>query len=192
MRSRLMKILDAGLDRDMTLICAPAGFGKSVLLAQWQAELLRRNIITAWLNLDRRDEDSKRCLAHIAAAFKAAGDVKDTGGTNKSIAHHKELHDTCLGELYDYINHLCGHCVLILDAYDQAASPELNQALRRFLELMPDNLHLVIGTRIPPVELTARLWEENRITVLTAPDMRFTREEIIMRISIVNTWIDVR
>lgn len=178
-RPHLIKMLDAGLDRNMTLICAPAGFGKSILLAQWYEDLLRRNIMTAWLNLDSRDGDSKRCLAHIAAAFKSAGNVEDIGKAGKSITYHNEPHEACLHGLYDCINHFSSHCVLILDAYDQAASPELNQALRRFLDLMPDNLRLVVATRVAPVELTARLWGEGQVNELAAPDLCFTEDEII-------------
>ena len=181
-RPHLVKMLDADLGGEMTLVCAPAGFGKSILLAQWYEDLLRRNIMAAWLNLDSRDGDSKRCLAHIAAAFKSTGNVEGIGKAGKSITHHNEPHEACLHGLYDYVNDLGSQCVLILDAYDQAASPELNQALRRFLDLMPDNLHLVVATRVTPVELTARLWGEGRLTDLTAPDMCFTEDEITRHI----------
>ena len=178
-RPRLLKMLDAGLGRDLTLLCAPAGFGKSILLAQWCEDLRRRNVMAVWLNLDSRDEDAKRCLAHIDSAFKSAGNVEDIGKADKAGSHYKESHETCLRALYKHIYHIDGHCVLILDAYDQASSPELNQAIRQFLDLMPDNLRLVVSTRVAPVELTAQLWGEGRVAELTAPDMCFTEGEII-------------
>ena len=178
-RPRLLKLLDAGLNRDLTLLRAPAGFGKSILLAQWCEVLRRRNVMAVWLNLDSRDEDAKRCLVHIDSAFKSTGNVEDISKADKAGSHCKESHETCLRALYEHIYHIDGHCVLIMDAYDKAASPELNQAMRQFLDLMPDNLHLVVGTRVAPVELTAQLWGEGRIAEVTAPDMCFTEDEII-------------
>ena len=177
-RRRLLKMLDAGLDRDLTLLCAPAGFGKSILLAQWYQELRRREIKAAWLKLDSHDEDAIRCLAHIDAAVKSAVNLAGTVKVPKAGYCHHESLEALLHALFNDICHLDSRCVLFLDAYDKAASPGLNQAIYQFLELMPNNFHLVTGSRVVPVELTAPLWGEGRVAQLTAGELCFTETEI--------------
>ena len=174
-----MKKLDAGLDKDLTVLCAPAGFGKSILLAQWYQQLRQRNINVVWLNLDSQDMDTIRCLSHIKSAFKSAKATSDNSSEYNAGYHWQESQETLLHSLYSDISILDGRCVLILDAYDQAAEPALNQAIYQLLDLMPEDFHLVISSRVPLVELTARLWAEGRVIQLTAHDLCFTEAETI-------------
>ena len=177
-RSRLLTKLHACLDKDLTLLCAPIGFGKSVLLAQWYRELRRQNTRVVWLKLDDGDQEPMRCLIHIDSAFMLDDEVMDVSKGSKAGRGNHESRETILRRLYNTINDVKRSCVLILDAYEQAASVEFNQAVYQLLELMPENFHVAVASRVAPVQLTARLWSENRINHIPASEMCFTKEEI--------------
>jgi len=199
MRPRLVERLNAGLfARKLTLISAPAGFGKTTLLSEWVADLgltsaggkpekvqgQKSKIRMAWLSLDAGDNDPVRFLAYLIAAFQtidesvgrgALGALQSPGFAKASTPSPME---ELLTVLINQINAIPGGCVLVLDDYHLVTAQTIHDALAFLLDHMPANLHLVIATRADPPLPVARLRGRGELTELRQPDLRFTPEEV--------------
>ena len=178
-RNRLLTKLNSFSTKDLTLVCACAGFGKSILLRQWYAELKRAGVKTIWIKLDSTDKESTRFLTHFVSALTSDYEATQEAKTGPAKYSEAQSPDALLQRLYNAINTEHEPCVLILDAYEQASSTELNRTIELLVELMPKNFHLAISSRITPEELTGKLWGQDRINRITANDLCFTEDEVI-------------
>jgi LuxR family transcriptional regulator, maltose regulon positive regulatory protein len=174
LRSRLIARLSAGLHRKLTLICAPAGFGKTTLLSAWLADCGRPS---AWLSLDEADSDPSRFLAYLVAALRTI--VPTIGETALAVLQSPQPPiDAFLSILLNEIATLPQPAILVLDDYHLLDARPIDQALAFLVERLPPQLHLVIATRVDPPLPLARLRTRGQLTEVRAADLRFTSVEV--------------
>jgi LuxR family maltose regulon positive regulatory protein len=174
LRPRLVERLNEGPQRKLTLICAPAGFGKTTLISEWVAGCGRP---AAWLSLDEGDNDLSRFLAYLVVALQTIS--KDVGQGVLAVLQSPQLPPTesILTTLLNEITTVPDNFVLVLDDYHLLDSKPVDEALTFLLEHRPPQMHLVIATREDPPFPLARLRARGQLTELRAADLRFTPSE---------------
>ncbi len=173
-RSHLVERVNAGLFRKLTLICAPAGFGKSTLLGEWAAGYGRP---IAWLSLDAGDNDPTRFLSYLVAALQR---IEETVGHNLLSALQSTQPpsiEELLTALVNQIGAISGSVVLVLDDYHLITIPPIHQAIAFLLDHLPANMHLVIATRSDPPLPIARLRGRAQLAELRQADLGFSAAE---------------
>jgi len=174
-RPRLHERLDEGARRDLTLVSAPAGFGKTTLLADWSRH---SELPVAWVSLDERDDDPVRFLLYVVAAIGTIH--QDFGETTRaflsSLQSREEL-EPVLTALSNEILELPRDFVLVLDDYHAIRSETIHDALAFLLDYSPPPLHLIVAGRASPPLRLPKLRARGSLTELGAPDLRFTHEE---------------
>ena len=184
-RPRLIEQLNKGLHRKLTLISAPAGFGKTTLVTEW-LEGLQENTkeknkkrIT-WLSLDENDNNYARFLTYFATALNQIEGTKNAIG-DKALSLLQSPQpppaETILISLINEIAAIPDKIVLILDDYHLIESQTVHDALGFLLDNLPPQFHLVIATREDPLLPLSRLRVRDQITELRAADLRFTTSE---------------
>ena len=187
-RSRLVERLNAGLaaGRKLTLISAPAGFGKTSLISEWVASSGRP---VAWLSLDEGDSDPVRFISYLVAALQTIRAGIGQGLLAALQSPQPPSTETILTALLNEISVSRAadatpvNFVLVLDDYhvidSQAvdASKSVDGALTFLVEHMPPQMHLLIASREDPHLPLARLRARGQLTELRAADLRFTSAE---------------
>lgn len=173
-RPRLLDKLNEGLHGKLTLISAPAGFGKTTLVSEWLASTPRP---TAWLSLDEADSDPARFLAYLVAALQSVVANLGEGVLGALQSSQPPPIASLLTDLLNEIATLAGNFILVLDDYHLIDSTAVDQALTFLLEHMPPQMHLVITTREDPQLPLARLRVRGQMTEVRAADLRFTASE---------------
>jgi LuxR family maltose regulon positive regulatory protein len=176
-RSHLNHKLDTGLSRKMTLISAPAGFGKTTLVAAWLDELDGKRIGIGWLSLDDNDNDLVRFLSYLVAALQTA--VPAIGETAVHLLQSPQPPppETTLTLLINDISQHDQPLILVLDDYHAITTPAIHQALVFLLDHLPPHLHLLITTRSDPPLPLSRLRARGQVVEIRANDLRFTFNE---------------
>ena len=176
-RPRLVEWLNAGLDRKLTLISAPAGFGKTSLLSEWVArcELRKR---AAWVSLDEGDNDPTRFWSYSVAALQTI--VADIGEAALAMLRSPQppALEPVLTTLINEITAIPEHFVLVLDDYHVIQAQAIHDALAFLLDHLPPHMHLVIAARADPPLPVARLRGRGQVTELREADLRFTAGEV--------------
>jgi LuxR family maltose regulon positive regulatory protein len=179
-RPRLIERLNAGLHRRLTLVSAPAGFGKTTLLSEWAAGCGRP---VAWLSLDEGDNDPTRFWSYLSAALqKAQSGIGETALTMLRSTPPPAI-EAILTTLINEIvavsqgDHEGRPYVLVLDDYQMIKAKPIHDALTFLLDHLPSQMHLVITTRIDPPLNIARLRVRGQVTEIRADDLRFTPDE---------------
>ncbi len=159
----------------LTLVSAPAGFGKTTLLADWVARSEGSNRSTAWLSLDRGDDDLPLFWAYIVAAVRgAAPGVGDEAASQQAASQPlASVASTLLNEL------AASSCevLLVLDDYHVIEAPEVHEAVEFLVEHAPPQLHVVLAGRADPPLPLARLRARGDLLEIRAADLRFTTAE---------------
>jgi LuxR family maltose regulon positive regulatory protein len=174
LRPRLIEWLNEGLNRRLTLVCAPAGFGKSTLISEWVAAGPRP---VAWLSLDEGDNDSTRFLSDLVAALQTIAPNIGEGVFGALGSPQPPPTESILTVLLNEVATVPEDLVLILDDYHVIDAEPIDYALSFLLEHLPPRMHLVIATREDPRLPLARLRARNQLTELRAADLRFTPSE---------------
>jgi LuxR family transcriptional regulator, maltose regulon positive regulatory protein len=174
LRPRLIERLNEGLYRKVTLISAPAGFGKTTLLGEWVAACERE---AAWLSLDEGDNDPTRFLVYLVAALQTI--VPNIGEGMLAVLQSPQRPPTesILTTLLNEIDTIEDDFLLVLDDYHVIDARAVDDALTFMLEHLPPGMHLVIATREDPHLPLARLRARGQLSELRATDLRFTPEE---------------
>jgi LuxR family transcriptional regulator, maltose regulon positive regulatory protein len=187
-RPRLVARLREGLQRPLTLICAPAGFGKTTLLGEWYAGddfKSGAGIPThhlAWVALDEGDNDPVRFWRYVATAFESV-----RPGTSQFILSLLESPQALPIELLltTLINTLAepdaasDEIFLVLDDYHAIEASDIHSGIAFLLEHLPPHVHIIIASRVPPPLPMARLRARGQLSEIRAVDLRFTRGEAI-------------
>src|SRR5262245_724430 len=194
-RPRLIELLDQGLARKLTLIAAPAGFGKTTLIADWlnhqrlEARDLRLGESSlasssqppasrvAWLSLDADDNDPVHFLTYLIAALQTTDPAIGQAVRAFLGAPHLPSLTTLLTLLINDLANLPGHLILVLDDYHVVTNAEVHTAISFLLDHLPSQIHLVITTRDEPPLPLARMRVRGQINELHLHDLRFTVEE---------------
>jgi LuxR family maltose regulon positive regulatory protein len=174
LRQRLLERLTMGMHHKLTLISAPAGFGKTTLVSEWIARCGRP---VAWLSLDEGDGDPKRFLAYGVAALRAIAQNLGEGMLSLLDAPQPPAIESALTSLLNEINALPDDFILVLDDYHLVDSKLVDQAVAFLIEHLPPRMHLLIATREDPQLPLARLRARGQLTELRAADLRFTPAE---------------
>jgi LuxR family maltose regulon positive regulatory protein len=175
-RQRLFDKLSNGFKtgRKLTLISAPAGFGKSTLMSAW---LETNTIPIAWLSLDERDRDAACFISYLVAAMQT---VKSGIGLSLQdiLQSPQALQiENILILLINEMSTIKENFLVVLDDYHAVESPQVDQTLDFLIDHQPPKMHLVIITREDPDLPLARLRARNQLTELRATDLRFSPSE---------------
>ncbi len=176
-RPHLIERLDEGLAKGgrLTLVSAPAGFGKTTLVSEWMASCGRP---VAWLSLDEGDSEPVRFITYLIAALRT---IKEGIGDSILIAlqsHQPPSNEVILTNLLNEINTISGKFIFVLDDYHAINSKAVDDALSFILVHQPPQIHLVIASREDPSLPLARLRVQGQLSELRAADLRFTLAEV--------------
>ncbi|MFN2168528.1 MAG: AAA family ATPase, partial [Anaerolineae bacterium] len=173
-RPRLIERLNTGQDRKLTLLSAPAGFGKTTLLSEWVTQSQGQ---TAWLSLDKEDNDEVRFWTVVIAAIQTIQDSLGRDAMQLLHAPQPPATQVILTKLLNQVADLPRGIVLVLDDYHLISEPAIHEGLSFLLEHQPPQLHVAISTRADPPLPTHRLRARGQLTELRAGDLRFTADE---------------
>ncbi|MFN8596193.1 MAG: LuxR C-terminal-related transcriptional regulator [Anaerolineae bacterium] len=174
-RPRLTSRLNEGLDHKVTLISAPAGFGKTTLLSEWCETTKRQAVSIAWVSLDKSDNDLTRFCTYLIAAIQS---VQPALGQAALTLLQSAPAETVLTSLINDLATNDGDLALILDDAHVIEVQAIHDAIEFLLEHLPPSVHLIIASRTEPPLGLARLRACAEITELHAIDLRFTADEI--------------
>jgi LuxR family transcriptional regulator, maltose regulon positive regulatory protein len=175
-RPRLGQRLNQTTESKLTLVSAPAGFGKSTLVAEWLADASRGEHRAAWLSLDEMDNDPVTFWTYVIAALQTV--VPGIGEASLSLL--KTTGPRFEGILAPLLNELAAvpkNVVLVLDDYHVIDASDLQDGMAYFIDHMPPDMHLVITTRADPALPLARLRARGELQEIRAADLRFTPDE---------------
>lgn len=172
-RPRLIEQLDAGLLRGckLTLISAPAGFGKTTLVTEWIASCGRP---VAWLSLDESDNNVARFLIYLISALQTISPNLGEGLRDVLRASQSFLVESVLTEVLNEIAATADDLILVLDDYHLTDAKPIDEALTFMVEHIPTHMHLVITTREDPALPIPRLRARRHLLEFRAADLRFT------------------
>ncbi len=176
-RPRLGERLDRGVASKLTLISAPAGFGKTTLLAEWLTARPSAGTSLAWLSLDRDDNHSQTYWTYVIAALRTAAPEVGTSALALLDASQPPTIQTTLTTLVNDVETVDGEIILVLDDYHVIDAPEVHEGMAFLLDHLPQRLHLVIVTRADPALPLARLRARGELVETRAADLRFTADE---------------
>jgi LuxR family maltose regulon positive regulatory protein len=168
----LIERLNAGLHRKLTLISAPAGFGKTTLLSEWAASCGRA---VAWVSLDESDNDPTRFLAYLVAGLHTV--AENITHELLSVSLQSIPLEQCLTGLINQIHAVSADFLLVLDDYHLITAQPIHDAVTFLIDHLPGNAHLAIATRADPPLPVARLRGRGQLTELRLPDLRFGSKE---------------
>jgi len=175
-RPRLVNLLNQGLHtkRKLTMISAPAGFGKTTLVVAWLKQI---DLQAAWLSLDEADNALLRFLAYLAAALQLVDE--GIGAPLLSILRSRQppAIEKVMTALLNEITLRIDPLILVLDDYHLLAEAAILEVMEFILHHQPPQLHLVLITREDPDLPLARLRARDQLTEIRARDLRFTQEE---------------
>jgi LuxR family maltose regulon positive regulatory protein len=178
LRSNIIKKLNEGLElsRPLTLVSAPAGFGKTSCISEWASALDGWQV--AWLSLDPSDDDPERFFAYFLAALQKIN--KDLGQEIDGVIRSGQLppSEVLSTVLINDILKLRGRMMLVLDDFHVIQDPFIYQVLEHLIANIPSPLNLVLITREDPPLPLARLRANNQLTEIRAGDLRFRYRDV--------------
>ncbi|MBP7960478.1 MAG: AAA family ATPase, partial [Caldilineaceae bacterium] len=174
MRPRLLERLNGGIHARLTLIAAPAGFGKSTLLSQWIEQF---GGPVAWLALDPDDNDPIRFWTYAITALRTRLPEIGTQALGLLKTPQPTPLSTILAHLVNDLAQLPGEIVLVLDDYHEISAEPIHESLGYLLDHLPPQFHLILATRMDPPLPLPRLRVRGELTELRAADLRFSESE---------------
>lgn len=173
-RARLIEKLNAGLHRKLTVVSAPAGFGKTTLLGDWVSHCQRP---VAWLSLSESDKEPVQFLSYLVAALQTVDSTIGHLVVEALKASQLPAIESLLSPLLNEIASVSDAFLLVLDDYHLVDSEPIEQAILFLLEHLPPSMHLVLATRVDPQLPLARLRVKGELSEVRATDLRFTFQE---------------
>ncbi|MGZ8470529.1 MAG: LuxR C-terminal-related transcriptional regulator [Gemmatirosa sp.] len=176
-RPRLIEQVHEGRERRLTLVVAPAGFGKTTLLASWLAEASGDAPSVAWVSLDASENEPALFWAYVLAALRRVHAAVGTRALAMLRATPPPAIETVLTALINDIAAVDEDCVLVLDDYHVIEAAPVHDGLEFLLDHLPSRMRVVVATRADPPLPLARLRARGELVELRATDLRFTPAE---------------
>lgn len=175
-RPRLSERLSPAAESALTLVSAPAGFGKTTLLAEWTAAATADGRSVAWLTLDQRDNDPALFWTYLVGALRTA--APEVGASALSLLQSPQVPiEEILATLLNDLGSVSDDVVLVLDDYHVIDVRDIHDGLTFLLEHLPPQIRLVIASRADPALPLARLRGRGELVEVRAADLRFTPGE---------------
>jgi LuxR family maltose regulon positive regulatory protein len=168
--------MSRGAESALTLVSAPAGFGKTTLLAEWLAVAAADGRAVAWLSLDQCDNDPALFWTYLVAALKTAAPGAGAGALSL-LQPPEPPGEAGLVTLLNDLDAISNDVVLVLDDYHVIDARHVQDGMAFLLEHLPPQIHLVIGSRTDPALPLARLRGRGELAEIRAADLRFTPGE---------------
>jgi LuxR family maltose regulon positive regulatory protein len=171
----LVKRIDEGSERKLTLISAPAGFGKTTLLVDWEHE---HKIPVAWFSVDKGDNHPLQFLTYVILGLQTL--QEDIGRASLTMLQSPQPPpvETILINLINDVIDIKTGCGLVLDDYHSIDAQPVHDMIAFLLENLPEQMHILIATRSdPPLPLLARLRSQNQMIEVRAADLSFNTQE---------------
>ena len=180
-RPRLTELIERGVKGSMTLLCAPAGYGKTSMLTEWARSTKSR---VAWFTLDRTDNDRDHVYRYLISALQTLephlGEetIDFILGTKGSGSMTNRIANIGLTQLINELSLLKKEMVLVFDDFHTLEDPDKLRTASLFFKYIPSNLHVIIASRNQPALDLTNLRGKGRLTEIGADDLRFTDEEV--------------
>ena len=173
-RHRISEWLDRGANGKLTLLSAPAGFGKTAALAAWLATHDGDKRHVAWLSLDEADNDALSFWTHVIAAVQHALPM----GFQQVSRPGDQPIGVFLTALLNALAGFEGILDLVLDDFHVVNQPDILKGVVFLLDHLPPHIHIIISTRADPALPLARFRARGELMEIRATDLRFTAEEV--------------
>jgi LuxR family maltose regulon positive regulatory protein len=174
-RPHLIERLNAGLTHRLTLISAPAGFGKTTLLSAWIPQSQR---CVAWVSLDEGDNDPTRFWSYFISAVQMLDSQLGQNALRLLESPQRFPFDLILTSLLNDLTAFHQELVVVLDDYHVIENPAIHEVLTFLLDHLPLQVHLIMTTRVDPPLPLARLRARGQLIELGVADLRFTSAEV--------------
>ena len=175
-RPRLHDLLRQGCMLPLTLVVAPAGWGKSTLVAGW---LAHDRITAGWVSLDSGDDDPKRFWRYLLLAADQAGSPAGAAALRRLDAAGSDVLRDVLPTFVNELTSAEAPLVLVLDDYHLVTSTQVHTSVATLLGHSPPQLHLVLVTRADPTLPLSRLRVREELAELRAEDLKFSADEAL-------------
>ena len=177
LRQRLMEQLNASSQRKLTLVSAPAGYGKTTMISSWLHET---KIPSAWLSLDEGDNDPIRFFQYFIAALQKI--IPDIGADLPGMLQSAQppSFDVLINLLINETTRQAAPFAIVLDDFHVISSQPVLDMVTFLLEHMPPHMHLVLLSRVDPPFPLSRLRVRNQLVDIRADQLRFTLDEIVV------------
>lgn len=173
LRDRLLRRLDAATGSALTLVCAPAGFGKTTLLVQWYHHRQQQGDALAWLSMDEDDGPPALFMRYLQAALAPLWQGWSPAFLRQADDGPAADLTLFLAELVNQL-HRCPHPLyLIIDDYQNISHPAIHAGLSWLLNHAPAALHLIIGSRCQPTLSLGRLQMQDQLVEVDDSELRF-------------------
>jgi LuxR family maltose regulon positive regulatory protein len=176
-RPRLSEALVTGEGRTLTLVSAPAGFGKTTLLGGWAEGWSARDRSVAWVSLDESDNDPARFLTYLASAVRSVEPDFGEGILASLRSPGFPPVEALATALVNELTELPQKIVLVLDDYHEIRARPIHSLVSFLLDHLPENAHIVVSGRADPPLPLPRLRARGQMAELRAADLRFTPDE---------------
>ena len=174
-RPRLIERLDQGIERKLTLVSAPAGFGKTTVLAEWLAATPASERPGAWISLDQNDNEPALFLTYFIAALQTVQSGVGENALSLLNSPQPPPIEASLGALLNDITTISHEFVLVLDDYHVIEAQPVHEALAFLLDHLPPQMNLVIASRSDPPLPLVRLRGRGELAELRAADLPLHR-----------------
>ena len=176
-RPRLRQALGWNEGRKLTVVSAPAGFGKTTLLGEWTEDWLAQGRSVAWVSLDEADNDPSRFLGYVVGALQTAEEGIGESVLASLPSPESPPIEMVMGALVNELVDLPQEIMVVLDDYHLIGSEQVHAAVSYLIEHLPENVHLAFSGRADPPLPLPKLRARNQMTEIRAAELRFTTDE---------------
>ncbi|MCP4756509.1 MAG: hypothetical protein GY866_37070 [Proteobacteria bacterium] len=193
-RPLLIDRLNEGINRNLTLISAPAGFGKTTLLSEW---ISHTKFSAAWISLDKSDNDPFQFIHYLIAAIRSIDQSIGENALNLLQSHQRLPIESILISLIKDLTDQGNEFVLVFDDFHSIEADGIYKLIGILLDYLPTHIHLIISSRVDPPLPLARLRANNQLSEFRTADICFSGGEIatffnkIMKLQLSNDDISI-